>query len=131
MSDAKKTRSTRLRGEMDEEFQRYCDKRDMSNAEALRAMVREVLEEDDVDSTFFGSPELAGTLAQLLALFGIAAALLSAVVQWAVAVGFFVTSPAAAAALGTLQNFLWAVAAALVAVSVAMTVAIYLEGDSE
>jgi len=131
MAESKNTRATQLRGEMDEEFRQFRDEHDMSTSEALRTLVRNGLEDDNRSSSMFGRPEEVGHLAQLLALFGIVAALLSAAVQWAITVGLFVATPAAAAALGTLHNFLWAVAAGLVAFSVAMAVAMYLGGDSE
>jgi uncharacterized membrane protein len=131
MAESKNTRATQLRGETDEEFEQFRDKRDMSTSEALRAMVREALQEDDDVSAVFGSVEEPGTFAQILASLGIVFGVLSATVQWGVTVGIFVPNPVAAAALGTLQSLLLAVAAVLVASAVIMAVVMYLEGDSE
>jgi len=131
MAESKNTRATQLRGETDEEFEQFRDKRDMSTSEALRAMVREALQEDDDVSAVFGSVEEPGTFAQILASLGIVFGVLSATVQWGVTVGIFVPNSVAAAALGTLQSLLLAVAAVLVASAVIMAVAMYLEGNPE
>lgn len=131
MAESKNTRATQLRGETDEEFEQFRDKRDMSTSEALRAMVREALQEDDDVSAVFGSVEEPGTFAQILASLGIVFGVLSATVQWGLTVGIFVANPVAAAALGTLHSLLLAVAAVLVASAVIMAVAMYLEGDPE
>ena len=47
MSKSRKTRSTRLNGRLDEKFEKYCDERGMSNAEGLRTLVREGINEND------------------------------------------------------------------------------------
>jgi len=94
-------------------------------------MVREALQEDDDVSAVFGSVEEPGTFAQILASLGIVFGVLSATVQWGVTVGIFVPNSVAAAALGTLQSLLLAVAAVLVASAVIMAVAMYLEGNPE
>jgi hypothetical protein len=113
---------------MDEEFQKYCERRNMSNAEALRAMVREVLKEDD-NSTLFESVEEPGTSVQTLAGFGIVFAWLSAILQYTITINEF-ASPSAAVAMWTLHSLLMALAAGFIVVAVTMAVLIYPQDDS-
>ena len=110
MAEDSSTRTTRLTGELDERYEQYRDERDMTDAEAIRALLRSGLDEQAPKPTgltgkLFGASQGQLLQLKLLGWFSIYAAValgayefgVAGGVMWLLPAGLFVVLMAATA----------------------------------
>ena len=99
MAEDSSTRTTRLSGELDERYEQYRDERDMTDAEAIRALLRSGLDEQAPKPTgltgkLFGASQGQLLQLKLLGWFSIYAAVALGAYEFGVAGGALWLLPA-------------------------------------
>ena len=99
MAEDSSTRTTRLTGELDDRYEEYRDERDMTDAEAIRALLRSGLDEQapkpsGLTEKLFGAPQGQLLQLKLLGWFSIYAAVALGAYEFGVAGGLLWLLPA-------------------------------------